>query len=213
MGKEPRTHQEVLGYWRDPPEGEQKLEHYAKGVRKRIGMLEMALKKIPGVTPTSSILELGCNVGRNLECLRRLGYANLSGVEISSRWLLKTPELFPELHSLVTFYNVPVEQFLSMPHQKYDVIFTIATLMHIHPDAEWIFQSVSRMAELGVVSIEKEGRVQQPRYFGRNYRTCYEQGGLLRQVWEGSEKINSRPFIIRVFVPNDTCNNTSEDGV
>jgi pseudaminic acid biosynthesis-associated methylase len=77
----------------------------------------------------SSILELGCNIGRNIGFLNEvLPDATKSIVEISKPAF----DFATCNHSLVHAFNGPIE-LASFP-DKFDLVFTIGVLIHIHPD-------------------------------------------------------------------------------
>ena len=47
----------------------------------RSGTIQSAL--MGNIKPKTSILEVGCNVGRNLNHLHKMGFTNVAGVEIN----------------------------------------------------------------------------------------------------------------------------------
>ena len=51
----------------------------------------------PEVSPSSAVMELGCNAGANLERLRQLGYTDLTGLEINRTAIQELHEAFPAL--------------------------------------------------------------------------------------------------------------------
>ena len=116
---------------------------------------QFAVSLIVGLAPSrsSSILELGCNVGRNLEYLRIAGYKNLSGIEISPRALPVREKHFPDLD--IDYYEGRIEDWI-VDFGEYDVVFSLAVLQHIHPNSEWIFPEIARVAKKGIVTIEDE---------------------------------------------------------
>ena len=83
----------------------------------------------------SKILELGCNVGLNLEMLEKMGFNYLHGVELNKKALKIAQERNPK----VIFVNSSIEDFES--NEKYDLVFTAGVLIHIHPS---ILESVIR---------------------------------------------------------------------
>ena len=83
----------------------------------------------------SKILELGCNVGLNLEMLQKMGFNNLHGIELNKKALQIAQERNPK----VIFVNSSIEDYQSK--EKYDLVFTAGVLIHIHPS---ILESVIR---------------------------------------------------------------------
>jgi pseudaminic acid biosynthesis-associated methylase len=86
---------------------------------------ERALRDIP---KDASILEVGCNTGNQLILLQRMGYSNLSGVELQPYAL--------EM-ALARTRNISLKQgsALALPYEDaaFDVVFTSGVLIHIAP--------------------------------------------------------------------------------
>lgn len=153
------------------------------------------------------VLEIGCNVGRNLNKLHEYGYLKLFGVEICGEALGLMKIGYPELYCDVQTRHTAIEHFIEeVPDGYYDVVFTMAVLEHIHPDSDWIFPHIARIAKKVVITIEDELSTSW-RSFRRNYREYLEIGDMV-QVEEnkGSSQFpglgpNS---ITRVFMHTET---------
>ncbi|MED4585437.1 hypothetical protein [Brevibacillus choshinensis] len=73
----------------------------------------------------ANILEIGCNVGRNLNYLFQAGYQNLSGVEISNYATELLKKTYLKLECKATIYNSPVEEVITtLPENGYMIWFT-----------------------------------------------------------------------------------------
>jgi len=106
---------------------------------------------------SDSILELGCNVGRNLNFLHKNGWWNLTSVEINAHALDMLKSEFPTLYQHAEFYNSPIEnQITEFEDDEFDVCFTMAVLEHIHPESEWIFEEMVRVSSKYIILIEDE---------------------------------------------------------
>jgi 2-polyprenyl-3-methyl-5-hydroxy-6-metoxy-1,4-benzoquinol methylase len=153
------------------------------------------------VKPDASILELGCNVGRNLNHLWKAGYHNLSGVEINPEALKLMKQNFP--HMQVITYEGSIEDRIK-ELGEYDLIFTMAVLEHIHSDSEWLFSEMSRKAKRYLITIEGEKKNVSELHFPRNYKNIFEGLGL-QQLYEKhlsqKEGLNTN-FYARVFSRN-----------
>lgn len=108
----------------------------------------------PLITKEDSILEIGCNTGRNLNHLWQSGYQNLRGMEISEHIVKRLRIEYPCL-AMIPVDVGPAE--LSI--QKYDgksvdVIFTMSVLEHLHPDRRFLFGEIARVARKFVLAIE-----------------------------------------------------------
>jgi SAM-dependent methyltransferase len=90
------------------------------------------------------ILELGCNAGKNLEAIHALGYSHLYGVDINDAALDAMQAALPTaigLHcELSTILNF--EKLL-----QFDVVFSLAVLMHIHPDDRDFFKELHKITK------------------------------------------------------------------
>jgi 2-polyprenyl-3-methyl-5-hydroxy-6-metoxy-1,4-benzoquinol methylase len=106
----------------------------------------------------STILELGCNCGRNLGSLWRSGWKNVSGIEINKNALELLEKEFPELRSK-DFYADSIEYAtyeMVRQMKKYDVIFSMAALVHIHPDSIDDLQYIKQIANKFIITFEFE---------------------------------------------------------
>ncbi len=111
---------------------------------------------LDGIVP-ERVLEIGCNVGWNLEYLRRLGVADLYGMEPQpyavSRARARNP-LFNVLHG--TAFELPFRDGF------FDLVFTSGVLIHIAPDAIGkALDEMHRVSRRYIVAIEY-GAASQP---------------------------------------------------
>lgn len=101
-----------------------------------------------------SILEIGCNIGRNLNHLWQAGYKNLRGMEISGYSVMRLRAEYPCL-AMVPIDIGPAEQaILHFADHSIAVIFTMAMLEQLHPDCRFLFDEIARVAEKYVLAIE-----------------------------------------------------------
>lgn len=101
---------------------------------------KVVLDKLP-VADLVSILELGCNVGRNLGILRNLfPDISLNAVEINAQ-ALKVADMNYNLDSKfagsISAYKT---------NKMFDLVFTSGVLIHIHPDN--LFDTMKKMYDL-----------------------------------------------------------------
>ena len=143
----------------------------------------------------SSILELGCNVGRNLEYLRCAGYERLGGIEISPRAVGIREAHYPELE--LEYYEGPIEERIK-ECGSWDVVFSMAVLQHIHPDSDWIFAEIARVARVGIVTIEDEVR-RTGSLWPRNYGEIFTSLGLTEVSWRGNVPGLRGAYVARQF--------------
>jgi SAM-dependent methyltransferase len=104
--------------------------------------------------PDSSVLEVGCNVGRNLNHLYRMGYTDLAGVEINPHAVARLRTEYPHLAGVPVSVGSAEDVLPSIPDNAYDIVFTMAVLEHIHPDSAVVFREIVRIADRCVLAIE-----------------------------------------------------------
>ena len=75
-----------------------------------------------------SILEFGCNSGIKLEILKKLGFKNLTGIDINKKALEMAQKRYPEIN----FIHSTIDD-LILKGNKYDLIFTSLVLIHQNP--------------------------------------------------------------------------------
>jgi SAM-dependent methyltransferase len=194
----PKCREELHEFWKDPYDGGNRPEDYLEGEGKSEFLLQIIDRHLP---KSAKIMEIGCNVGRNLNFLYQSGRTDLSAIEISETAVRRLRESYPEMASQTKIYNQPVEEAIAtFSDGEFDLVFTMAVLEHIHDDSKWIFAEMVRIAGKVLITIEDE-RFLSWRHFPRNYRKILEPLGM-KQV----EEVNCREvpllsenFVARVF--------------
>jgi SAM-dependent methyltransferase len=170
----PKSRDELHQYWRQPGSGN--LPHeYLEGEVRSVFLKEMINKH---ASQDATILEIGCNVGRNLNHLFHSGFKQLSGIEISGNAVQLLRQSFPEMAACTKIYNAPVEEAIrDFKDGEFDLVFTMAVLEHIHTNSEWIFPEIGRITKSTLITIEDEGDFSW-RHFPRNYKKVFESLGM-----------------------------------
>ncbi|UFJ42541.1 class I SAM-dependent methyltransferase [Brevibacillus humidisoli] len=199
MSKQPmKSREELYNYWRNPEEGNHPDKYIVPVERSRF--LHQYIKKYV-TDPNASILEPGCNVGRNLNYLYQAGYKDLTGIEISENAVNLLKETYPDLAREAAIYNAPIEDVIAtFKTNQFDMVYAMAVLEHIHPDSDWIFAEMARIAKSYIITIEAESSVTE-RHFPRNYKLVFEPFGF-QQIEEETNCIRAglgQDFIARVF--------------
>jgi hypothetical protein len=88
----------------------------------------------PLINKEYSILEIGCNAGRNINHLWQSGYRNLQGMEISEHAVRRLRIEYPCLATIPVDIGPAEESIKKYPSKSIDVIFTMSVLEHLHPD-------------------------------------------------------------------------------
>lgn len=199
-----RTREEVHAYWRHPSDGRNLPQEYTRGN----GCSEFLVNLMKGYgTPQSAILEIGCNVGRNLHYLFVNGFRRLTGIEISDEAVKLGSTTYPEMMEQVKVVNAPAEEALAaFGGNAFDIVFTMAVLQNIHPESQFIFSEMARITKDFLITIEDEHGASWRR-FPRNYRMVFEALGF-KQVYEAKcDEVGGlgKDFVARIFRKNTLC--------
>jgi len=194
----PLSREKLYSYWKTPNDRWNSPELYLQG-HERSEFLVSIVKRY--LNHEDSILEVGCNVGRNMQFLFDAGFRNLSAVEISAKALELMKLKFPIIAKSSHIYNSTIEDWVqSNSSLQFDLIFAMAVLEHIHWDSDWVFSYLSKMSKKYLVVIEDEWQVSN-RHFPRNYKDIFENLGMTQL-----EEINcidipglNKNFFARVF--------------
>lgn len=182
ISKRKNTLAEQHEYFRNPDfvnPPESYLENEVTAGRSKF--LERHIRKY--ASTDSPILEIGCNIGRNLNHLYNAGFRNLTAMEINPNAVRLMKIHFPDMAANSRIFNTPVEEKIkTFADGEFHVVYTMAVLEHIHPRSEWIFGEMARIAKTHIITIEDEGR-NTARIFPRNYRAVFESLGM-KQVEE-----------------------------
>ena len=113
----------------------------------------------PFITKDYSILEIGCNLGRNLNHLWQAGYKNVCGMEISEHAVKRLRIEYPCLADVRVDIGPAEVSIQKYGNSSIDVIFTMSTLEHLHPDSRSLFKDIARVARRYVLAFEpREGK-------------------------------------------------------
>ncbi|WP_049900284.1 class I SAM-dependent methyltransferase [Halococcus agarilyticus] len=119
---------------------------------------EAIRERLASVDRDAAILELGCSVGRHLAHLHDHGYENLHGIEINPDALDVMAETYPELAAQGTFHVDAIQNTITgFDDGRFDVVFSVETLQHVHPDDDWVFDELHRITDDRLITAENEG--------------------------------------------------------
>ncbi|MFB6166302.1 MAG: class I SAM-dependent methyltransferase [Haloarculaceae archaeon] len=104
------------------------------------------------------ILELGCSCGRHLAHLHDDGYEDLAGIDVNPDAFDVMDEAYPDLAAAGTFHAAAIEDVVpEFDDGAFDVVFSVETLQHVHPDQSWVFAHLARVTDALLVTVENEG--------------------------------------------------------
>jgi len=104
------------------------------------------------------ILEVGCSSGRHLAYLRDTGFEDLWGIDINDEAFEVMARHYPRLAETGTFRTGAIEELLpEFDDDAFDVVYSVETLQHVHPEDEWVFEEVVRVTRDLLATAENEG--------------------------------------------------------
>jgi SAM-dependent methyltransferase len=110
------------------------------------------------VDDAAAILEVGCGSGRHLAYLYEHGFENLAGIDINDEAFEVMKTEYPALYETGTFQIGALEDLISeFDDDAFDVVYSVETLQHIHPDDQWVFEELTRITADLLVTAENEG--------------------------------------------------------
>jgi SAM-dependent methyltransferase len=161
------------------------------------------------VTEDARILEVGCGSGRHLAHLLDSGYENLTGIDINADSFDVMAETYPRLAETGTFETTALEAFLpDIETDAFDVVYTVETLQHVHPDDAWVFEELNRVTGDLLITAENEGNSPQRGrgettvsyvnddfpLFHRNWKEVFSERGLAQLIREPTDRDTIRVF-------------------
>lgn len=106
----------------------------------------------------ATILEVGCGSGRHLARLREQGFEELTGIDINEDSFDVMAEQYPRLAETGTFHVGALEELVpEFEDGAFDVVYSVETLQHVHPDDEWVFDELARVTDDLLITAENEG--------------------------------------------------------
>jgi SAM-dependent methyltransferase len=147
----------------------------------------------PLISKECSILEIGCNHGRCLNQLWQAGYKNLLGMEISKYAVGRMSNAYPWLANIGVDIGPAEQSIRKYPNSSIDVIFSVATLEHMHPDNKYMFKEMARVASKYVLAIEPRDGHRSHMQYPWNIKHEFMAVGL--------DLVDSRPW--HVFWPRE----------
>ncbi len=93
-----------------------------------VSRTEMNARFLEGLSRDISILEVGCNIGNQLLCLQKLGFSNLTGLEVQPYAAAKAKQRCPGIEII----EGSAQDLDS--DARYDLVFTSGVLIHIAPE-------------------------------------------------------------------------------
>lgn len=111
----------------------------------------------------ASVLEVGCGSGRHLAHLRDRGFRDVAGVDINADAFDVMARHSPGLAADGTFHVGAIEDVVTgFDGGAFDVVFSVETLQHVHPESSWVFGELARITGDLLVTLENETATADP---------------------------------------------------
>ncbi|ADJ14012.1 class I SAM-dependent methyltransferase [Halalkalicoccus jeotgali] len=161
------------------------------------------------VDDSAAILEVGCGSGRHLAHLHEHGFGNLTGIDINDEAFSVMAEHYPRLSEGGTFHTGAIEELVpEFDDDAFDVVYSVETLQHVHPDDEWVFEEFARITSDLLVTAENEGngptrgREETPvsyvddefPLYHRDWKRVFSTAGLAQLIREPTSRDTIRVF-------------------
>jgi len=140
-----------------------------------------------------SIIDLGCNCGKNLALLWELGYRNLFGVDAMKEGISEFSKIYPDVYAASEISHDTFEHFLSRSaHRSFDVIFSwSATIELVHPSFN-IVKEICRVARYQVILALNEGNQGYTRFWIYEFnRNGFDLSFAMRPLGKGNNPPNT----------------------
>lgn len=139
-------------FWRQPAPQGNNPHDYIRATGRSQALLEL----ISDLPKDAHILEVGCNVGRNVAWLFDHGYTNIQGIEINSHAVELLRKTYPQLADVQVSIGAAGEVLPKFADDEFDLVYTMAVLEHIHPDESSVFDDMTRIGKQ-ILAIEPPG--------------------------------------------------------
>ncbi len=175
--------------WRNYLVGQEKSEFLLRLIKKlRLGF-------------SAKILELGCNIGRNLNYLSSAGYKNVGGMELNEEAVKMSSMFFPRLRNKIALTTIEDYFLYKKGSERFKLIFTMAVLEHLPKESEWVFAEMVKCAKY-IITVEDERSINKV-CFPRNYKKIFEDLGMREVYHIGCNNVHpslTESFVARIFV-------------
>ena len=190
------VHIDMAERWREAnPESDLGYKHYLE--------LDDAAKKlldqVKARTNTGdSVIDLGCNVGRDLNELWNAGYRSLTGVEIGLAPVRAMREVFPEMAAGARIVNKSMDEAIrEFWDAEFKLVYTHGSLISLNAGKQSVFDHMCRITQRWIITVENEWN---PVLFPRDFSKVFTDRGMRQVYSEIIRKLGSRnQTVLRVF--------------
>ena len=137
------------------------------------------------VDEDAAILEVGCSSGRHLAGLLDRGYENLTGIDINDDSFDVMADHYPRLAETGTFHAGAIEELVpEFDDDAFDVVYSVETLQHVHPENDWAFEELARVTSDLLITAENEGNSPRRGREGKEVSCVHDDFPLYHRDWK-----------------------------
>ncbi|MFC6838138.1 class I SAM-dependent methyltransferase [Halomarina ordinaria] len=134
----------------------------------------------------AAVLEVGCSSGRHLAHLRDEGFEDLTGIDINADSFEVMADRYPRLAATGTFHTGAIEDVVpEFPDDAFDVVYSVETLQHIHPENARVFEELARVTGDLLITAENEGNSPRRGRTGAEVSCVDDDFPLYHRDWKG----------------------------
>lgn len=175
-------------------------------------IIELFKEVLPYLNKNSPILEIGCNVGRSLNYLYKLGYKNLTGIEIGPSAVELMKATFPDMYSNSNILIGDAPGLIKgLNTDEFDLVFCHSVLVNIHPKYNYIFEEMARISKKFILILENEGSYTA---YPRDFKKMFEKQRykmVVSKVFSGACSSLTVPFEEKHIYENNTIRLFAKD--
>ena len=136
---------------------------------------------------SAPILDVGCNVGRHLNALHKLGYTNLYGIDVQREAFEHMERVFPEVKKAAHLDQGTFQDCLPRVADRFfEVTFTHGATLELVPPSFPVCREMARVTSKAVVLVINENGQAYPRLWETEFlRAGFVLTKLLRPVLPG----------------------------
>ena len=202
VGRRRKMLNKQQAYWINPHDKPNKPEAYVKKeLEVRSNFLFNLMRKYIFIHRKNAILEIGCNAGRNLNYLYQHGFVKLSGIEINPSAIDLMKKVYPDMYKNSNITLGSLESTIPLiKDNAYNVTISMAVLMHLPYDSNFIFKQIARITKDYIITIENERpEILCKTHFPRDYQKIFGELGFF-EIDSGKCKVKDlETYTWRIF--------------
>jgi SAM-dependent methyltransferase len=131
------------------------------------------------------ILDLGCNIGRHLNFLKKKKYKKLNGVDIGKFAIKKSTLIFPNLKKINLKCNSIENYLINAKNKKFDIVYTMGATIELVKPTFPLAQELSRVIRKYLILLIDENGHSYPRFWRLEFKIngfCLKYSKILKNT-------------------------------